>query len=219
MVSDKEKYTFSGDKLDVVWDGRLCIHIAECGRAKGDLFVADRQPWCQPDLVALDEVVDVVERCPTGALTYSAKEPDIREIPAAENTVTVSYNGPYFIRGDLEIEGVAEDMEGVAFRTALCRCGQSENKPFCDNSHEKVNFQDYGAVGEKGEGFESKGGKLHIKSLKDGPLLLSGNITIVNGSGRVAWRGTQVALCRCGASANKPFCDGSHAEAGFKTQD
>ncbi len=218
-MSDQKKYSFSGSNIDVVWDGRLCIHIAECGRAKGELFVAGRQPWCQPDLVTLDEVVDVVERCPTGALTHKSNDPGIKEAHAEENTVTVSYNGPYFIRGDLDIEGAAGDLEGVAFRTALCRCGQSENKPFCDNSHEKVNFQDYGAVGEKGEGLESKGGKLHIKTIKDGPLLLSGNITIVNGSGRLAWSGEQVALCRCGASANKPFCDGSHVEAGFKTQD
>jgi len=218
-MSGQKKYTFSGNNVDVVWDGRLCIHIAECGSAKGDLFVGGRQPWCQPDLVALDEVVDVVERCPTGALTYKSNDMDIKEVPAEENSVTVSYNGPYFIRGDLVFEDIADDLEGVAMRAALCRCGQSKNKPFCDNSHEKVNFQDYGAVGEKGEGFENKGGKLNVKSLKDGPLLLSGNLTIVNGSGRVAWSGTQVALCRCGSSGNKPFCDGSHVATGFKSQD
>jgi CDGSH-type Zn-finger protein len=57
---------------------------------------------------------------------------------------------------------------------------------------------------------------LTVKPLADGPLLVNGNLTIRAGTGRVAWQGTTVALCRCGASKNKPFCDGSHREVGFK---
>lgn len=216
-MSEKDIFKYPGIKVDVEWDERLCIHISECGRAKGDLFVGGRQPWCQPDLASTEEVIDVVERCPSGALIYDVKEQDITEQADAENTVAVSYNGPYFIRGDLEIEGIPEDMPGVAFRAALCRCGASKNKPFCDNSHEDVNFKDYGAVGLKGEAITSKGGKLHIKPVKDGPLMLSGNITMFNGSGRIAWTGTKVALCRCGESKNKPFCDGTHMAINFKT--
>jgi CDGSH-type Zn-finger protein/uncharacterized Fe-S cluster protein YjdI len=218
-MSDEKKYSFPGNQVDVVWDGRLCIHIAECGRAKGDLFVGGRQPWCQPDLAGADEVIDVVERCPTGALTYDVKQGDRTESPQEENTVTVSCNGPYFSRGDLAIENAPDDMPGLAFRAALCRCGHSKNKPFCDNSHEEARFSDYGAVGEQGDGLASGGGKLSIKALDDGPLVLTGNVTIKSGSGRTAWQGTRVALCRCGASENKPFCDGSHAAAGFKSQE
>ncbi len=95
-------------------------------------------------------------------------------------------------------------------------CGQSKNKPLCDNSHLKAGFEDYGAVGEKGDGLEADGGKLTIKSVPNGPLLLSGNFAIVAGSGRIAWQGKQAALCRCGHSKNRPFCDGSHKQAGFK---
>lgn len=216
-MSDKENYQFPGKEISVDWDGRLCIHIAECGQAKGELFVGGRQPWCQPDLVSLHETIDVVERCPSGALTYEVNDNSVKEKPDDENTVTVSYNGPYFVRGEIDLQGATDDMKGTAFRVALCRCGQSRNKPFCDNSHEAAGFRDYGAVGDKGEELTAQGGKLTIKPLDDGPLLLSGNITIKNGSGRVAWQGTEVALCRCGASDNKPFCDGSHKSAGFKS--
>ncbi len=213
----KAKKRFSGKQVDVDWDGRLCIHIAECGRAKGELFVGGRDPWGQPDLVSQQEVIDVVERCPSGALTYAVKDGTVSERPAPDNTVTLSCNGPYFLRGEIEIEGAPDDMDGVSFRAALCRCGASNNKPFCDNSHEKAGFRDYGAVGEKGEKLTAAGGKLMVKPLSDGPLVVNGSFSIVSGSGRVAWTGTQAALCRCGASNNKPFCDGSHRTAGFKS--
>lgn len=215
-MSDEEKYDFPGEKVDVVWDGRLCIHIGECGQAKGDLFVGGRKPWCQPDLVSPGEVKGVVERCPSGALYYEVKDGGETEKADAENTLIVVYNGPYYVRGDLEIEGAADDMPGVKYRAALCRCGLSKNKPYCDNTHEAGKFQDYGAVGEQGEELVESGGKLSVSLMPDGPLIISGNLTMFAGSGRKAWQGTNVALCRCGASANKPFCDGSHTTAGFK---
>lgn len=214
-MSDNDIYRYPGEDIEVTWDQRLCIHIGECGRAQGELFVGGRKPWCQPDLASSEEVVDVVERCPTGALTYRSKDGRLQETPANKNTVVVSYNGPLFVRGDLEVDGATEDMMGVKYRTALCRCGQSAQKPFCDNSHERTGFQDYGAVGEIGQELTQTGGKLEIKPAKNGPLLLSGNLTIMASSGREAWKGTNTALCRCGASKNKPFCDGSHQEVGF----
>jgi hypothetical protein len=78
-------------------------------------------------------------------------------------------------------------------------------------------FQDYGAIGETGPGVDSDGGTLDIKPLPGGPLLLSGKVSLIAGSGRIAWKGESVALCRCGESKNKPFCDGSHKAAGFKS--
>ena len=214
----EKKTKFEGAKSDVFWDERLCIHIGECGRADNDLFVGGRKPWCRPDAVGADEVVDVVDRCPSGALTYFRKDGGPGEVADSENVVRVAYNGPLFVRGDLEIDGAAADMDGVQFRAALCRCGLSKNKPFCDNSHEKGGFRDYGAVGEAGEALGEKGGKLRIGRAADGPLLLSGNFTIVASSGRKAWTGTKAALCRCGHSKNKPFCDGSHKAEGFQAE-
>jgi len=69
-----------------------------------------------------------------------------------------------------------------------------------------------------GEALQAKGGLLAVTAIKDGPLMLKGNVTLIAGSGRSAWQGQQVALCRCGASKNKPFCDGSHIKAGFKSE-
>ena len=51
----------------------------------------------------------------------------------------------------------------------------------------------------------------------DGPLRMRGNMELISGTGRVAARVTQARLCRCGGSANRPFCDGTHAKIGFRS--
>ena len=214
-MSDAKVFTYEGDKITVQWDGRLCIHVGECGRAKNELFVTGRKPWCAPNEVDMFEAIDVIERCPTGALTYSCADATCNETSDTENRIVVSNNGPLYVRGQLEIEGAPEDMPGVQHRAALCRCGQSKNKPFCDNSHEAAGFVDRGAIGERGDGCEAPVGPVKVQPVKDGPVLISGNVEMIAGTGRVAWRGTKAALCRCGASNNKPFCDGSHRKAGF----
>ena len=216
-MANDEPIEYKGDRATVSWHGRLCIHIGECGRAKGDLFIAGRKPWCEPDLVSDDEVKEVVLRCPTGALSVAYLDGSREETADAENTVHVTYNGPLFVRGDLDIEGADDDVPGLKFRAALCRCGRSKNKPYCDNSHDDAGFRDYGAVGETGDSNAESGGPLKITAVNDGPLLLSGNVRILNGSGRNAWQGNKVALCRCGESNNKPFCDGQHKKVGFKS--
>jgi CDGSH-type Zn-finger protein/uncharacterized Fe-S cluster protein YjdI len=216
-MSEKEVFGYPGKEIDVQWDGRLCIHIGECGNAQGDLFVGGRDPWCIPDTSAKPEVREIVERCPSGALTYRDKD-GAPEAAPGENTVTVAYNGPLYARGELVIEGAPDDMPGVQFRVALCRCGRSANKPFCDNSHIEAGFQDYGSVGERGPGLIAKGGPLTVKPIADGPLVVNGNLSIRAASGRLAWEGNQTALCRCGGSKNKPFCDGTHRTIGFKSR-
>jgi len=217
-MSDNKVFEYAGGAIDVHWDGRLCIHIGECGNAEGDLFEAGRDPWCIPDKCTTSDVREVIERCPSGALTYVDKA-GVAETAPTENTVMVVYNGPLYANGDLDIDGAPKDMPGVRFRAALCRCGHSKNKPFCDNSHLKAGFEDYGSVGEKGPGLDASGGRLSIKPLPNGPLLVEGRLTVRAGSGRDAWRGERAALCRCGASKNKPFCDGSHKDIGFETGD
>lgn len=212
MSSDIKEYR--GEAVNVSWNKKLCIHVGECVRSDDDLFELGRRPWCDPDLVADDDAIDVVERCPSGALFYERADGE-SEQPDDVNTVIVSNNGPLYVRGELEFENREVPVSGVTYRAALCRCGKSANKPFCDNSHEKDGFRDHGAVGQKGPGCEGDGGPLAIKVRPNGPLLLRGNVRIVASSGRVAWEGVNCALCRCGASKNKPFCDGSHRDLGF----
>jgi CDGSH-type Zn-finger protein/uncharacterized Fe-S cluster protein YjdI len=216
MSEESKQYTYPGAAIDVVWDGGLCIHVGECTRARGALFQSGRQPWCDPDTAEAEIVAAVVERCPTGALSYTRADGAAEATPAA-NSIVVANNGPLYARGELQIEGAPPDSPGLNTRAALCRCGLSANKPFCDNSHESAGFRDHGAIGEVGEALQVRGGPLALRPLPNGPLLVEGSVTLISAAGLPTWSGTRVALCRCGESANKPFCDGSHALVGFTT--
>ena len=196
-------FEYKGDTQTVTWDRRLCIHVGECGRAKGDLFVTGRDPWCDPNLSDQDNIEAVVARCPTGAL--AVKDADgalLTEAAPQDNEVHVSNDGPLYVSGALSVDGASDDMHSVSRRAALCRCGASKNKPFCDNSHREAGFQDAGAVGETGLAEIERGGPLEIKRIPDGPLEVSGNFAIRAGSGRTAWSGRKAYLCRCGQSKN-----------------
>jgi CDGSH-type Zn-finger protein len=102
-------------------------------------------------------------------------------------------------------------------RAALCRCGASRNKPFCDNSHAGIAFRASDEPGMTATAGESEGGLLRVMPATDGPCVIEGSLTLVSNDGltRMAC-GPKVAFCRCGHSHNKPFCDGSHVEAGFR---
>ncbi len=216
-MGKKRVIHFEGKEADVSWDGRLCMHMEECWRDQSELFKLGRRPFGQPDLVSTDHMLEVARRCPSGAIVYSPHGNSPVETAEEENTVRVAPDGPLYITGDLDVEGAEDDMPSVRFRAALCRCGLSKNKPFCDASHVEAGFKDTGAVGQSGQILSETGGTLTIGAAPNGPLLLNGNFTIQSGAGRSTWTGVKAALCRCGQSKNKPFCDGSHKNAGFKS--
>lgn len=214
-MSDRQVWHFPGEEIDVYWDERLCTGIGECVRAEGVLFMNGRDPWCKPDMASKGEVREVVERCPSGALFYRDKV-GTPEAPPTENTVRVALDGPLHFSGDLAIAGAPHDRPGLRYRAALCRCGLSKNPPLCDNSHQ-AKFVSYGgAKSDSGPGLRASGGKLVVKAIPGGPLKVQGNLTVRAANGRIIWQGTETSLCRCGASNNKPFCDGSHRRVGFE---
>jgi CDGSH-type Zn-finger protein len=102
-------------------------------------------------------------------------------------------------------------------RATLCRCGASRHKPFCDNSHAAVSFSASGEPDKReSQPLLTRNGRLDVRPQPNGPLVVEGNVELCSGTGRTIERTTAVRLCRCGASANKPFCDGSHARVGFQ---
>ena len=134
-----------------------------------------------------------------------------------ENRITVRENGPLLCTGDIEV--VAEDgyVFGKSDEFALCRCGESKNRPFCDGSHKEAGFENDGILTSAvSEELEETEGPLKITVRSDAMLLAEGPMRIVCGDDSCVATRNKAALCRCGHSGNKPFCDGSHKEFGFE---
>lgn len=131
------------------------------------------------------------------------------------NTITISRDGPLVVRGDLAIDSGRGGEPELHMKAALCRCGLSRNKPYCDGSHDTGGFRDASVLAEAGDVAANGGGRLTIRAVKNGPLLIEGPVVIKASDGDRRWHGPKAALCRCGQSNSKPFCDGSHKTAGF----
>jgi CDGSH-type Zn-finger protein len=105
------------------------------------VFVPEARPWVVVDAADADEVAAAIESCPTGALHYRRLDGGRDEQPPAETTVEPRPNGPLFVRGPLRIVDPDGRLIREDTRVALCRCGASENKPFCDGSHLRIGFK------------------------------------------------------------------------------
>ena len=102
-------------------------------------------------------------------------------------------------------------------RVALCRCGASSNKPFCDNSHVEAGFTDPGEADSlHAVETPADSASLTIRPLPDGPCMVAGVLALVDGDGIGRVRVENPTFCRCGHSQDKPFCDGSHSSTGFR---
>jgi uncharacterized Fe-S cluster protein YjdI len=140
--SNRDKLTkeYATDEIVVEWEPRLCYHSQNCVRSLPQMFDDSRRPWVKVDAAAADEVEAAVGLCPSGALRTRRVG-----IPAAKRQrppeVRASASGPLLVSGGVRIL----DAEGTVLyegeKAALCRCGGSGNKPFCDGTHKKIGFR------------------------------------------------------------------------------
>ena len=179
------------------------------------MFDPGRRVWVDAKQARADEIADVVQRCPTGALHFRRKDGDPVEPTPSRNVLRITPDGPLYLSGDLEIRTPTGMLKET--RAALCRCGASRNKPFCDGSHEAIRFCASGALGVYVVAGERATGPLRVMPTTNGPCLIEGSFTFVSSDGAARGAcGPKTALCRCGHSRNKPFCDGSHLRVGFR---
>jgi CDGSH-type Zn-finger protein/uncharacterized Fe-S cluster protein YjdI len=208
-------WTFiEGEHLTLHFEAKKCIHARFCVTGAPKVFIANVEgPWIHPDAMDPEALAGIAHVCPSGAICYVRKDGRPDETAPPVNLVAIREGGPYAVRGPLRIDG-----EPRNFRATLCRCGASKNKPYCDGSHHDIAFD---ASGEPkttvADMLPVRDGPLDIDLEIDGPLAVRGNLEITSGTGRVVARVTSARLCRCGGSATKPFCDGTHARIGFKS--
>ena len=132
--------TYRDERIAVYWEPGRCIHVANCINALPNVFDPMRRPWVVLDADA-DEIAEAVMSCPTGALHFERFDGGEQE-PLPERTSIMPYpNGPLFISGRIRIVDTDGNLVREDTRAALCRCGQSANKPFCDGTHRRIGFR------------------------------------------------------------------------------
>ncbi len=141
MRDDLTKKYRNGE-ITVVWKPNLCIHSGNCWRGLGTVFSPNERPWVKMEGGTSEEIMAQVAKCPSGALS-SFRNDSQNSVPesAASIKVEVTADGPLILTGDFTIQHTDGREEVRKRSTALCRCGQSANKPFCDGNHKRIGFK------------------------------------------------------------------------------
>lgn len=135
---------YNNGEVTVVWKPGVCIHSKICwAEATGlpAVFNPRERPWIKMDASSTEKIVEQVKKCPSGALSFYFNK-DIKDAIeiTTDTQVEVLPNGPLLVYGNIKVK--KDGIETAKYKvTAFCRCGQSNNKPYCDGSHIKAQFQ------------------------------------------------------------------------------
>ena len=151
---DKNNRDYSNKDITVHWRPDKCVHATICYVRLREVFDPSRRPWINMEGASTNEIIDIVNQCPTDALTFTkldAPKKDIsidkEETEQIENVdpktkIQILKDGPALISGDFSITDVNGNKLANANSVALCRCGKSSTMPFCDGTHHKINFKE-----------------------------------------------------------------------------
>ncbi|HEX3781106.1 MAG TPA: CDGSH iron-sulfur domain-containing protein [Pseudonocardiaceae bacterium] len=156
---------YPGVGVTVLDNRGICQHSGLCTDRLNRVFHAGEEPFVTASGARMDEIVDVVRSCPSGALSYAIDDREAREqVDRAGRapSIEVSKDGPYRVTGGPALTGADGEPEPRAAGAstehyALCRCGHSRNKPFCSGMHFYVGFSDP-PVADEPSVFEWAGG-------------------------------------------------------------
>ncbi len=132
---------YRNDRIVVRWEPRLCIHTGNCLRGLPQVFNLSARPWISINAADADKIAEVVMTCPTGALTYERPDSAPSESKTEVVKITERPNGPLFVEGPVKIVAANGAVIKEGNRFSLCRCGHTQNRPFCDGTHKKINFR------------------------------------------------------------------------------
>jgi CDGSH-type Zn-finger protein len=146
IVKDKRK-NYVGKGITIHDNRKICSHAAECVNNLSSVFKLNARPWINPDAAeTAEEIINTIRKCPSGALSYSIDGMEYRDQNERKPMITVSKGGPYLVAGGIDLIGDNSNIQWVEGSSkehyTLCRCGASNNKPFCDGMHRMINFKD-----------------------------------------------------------------------------
>ena len=130
---------YSKDELTILWEPKKCIHAAVCVKELPGVYDPNSKPWIKPENASVNQLKAQIDKCPSGALSYELSN-GTQQKESMSTKVELMKNGPLLVKGTIEVkshDGTVETKEKMA---AFCRCGASQNKPYCDGSHKDAGF-------------------------------------------------------------------------------
>jgi uncharacterized Fe-S cluster protein YjdI len=130
---------YRNNELTILWEPKKCIHAAICVKELPGVYDPNAKPWIKPENASIIELKNQIDKCPSGALSYEKIETD-KQIKNMKTEVELMKNGPLLVKGNVEIKSHDGTMVTKEKMTAFCRCGASQNKPYCDGNHKADGF-------------------------------------------------------------------------------
>ncbi|MBC6497490.1 MAG: CDGSH iron-sulfur domain-containing protein [Alphaproteobacteria bacterium GM7ARS4] len=136
---------YEGKHITIHDNRAICSHAGICTETLKSVWRMGIEPWIDPDGAKTQDIINVIQQCPSGALRYTLKNKASSATDHGTARITVSKDGPFHVEGAIDLQTHEQGQWGKGAdkrRYALCRCGASTNKPFCDGSHWYKDFQD-----------------------------------------------------------------------------
>ena len=136
----KKVHSYINDEITVSWDADTCFHSEVCTKNLSSVFNLKQKPWVNVNGATKEEIIKLIKTCPSGALSYNLSSPEEKDITPSVS-IRIVPDGPMLVNGAFEFTDKDGNVSQVEKNTAFCRCGGSENKPFCDGTHKKIGFK------------------------------------------------------------------------------
>ena len=139
---------YENTDLVVYWYPELCAHVSFCVRNLPNVFDTKKRPWVNINGASPEEIIKLIDTCPSGALRYSLPPGSQVSPSIASGSGSLDYidknevtkiiargRGPLFVEGRAAVYDLKGHLIKEASRMTFCQCGHSSNLPFCDGSH------------------------------------------------------------------------------------
>lgn len=161
-MEDPRDRQYTNNEITVFWKPSKCIHATTCFRELIEVFNPGKRPWINMDAAPTRRIIEVVNKCPTQALEWKynkemsdeelsgnrAKTEEVtpetlmNEEFGKASKVTIMKDGPIVVEGEFKVVGTDGNEMKSMIMTSFCRCGASNNMPYCDGTHRKIGFID-----------------------------------------------------------------------------
>ena len=133
--------TYKNEEIKVFWKPEICIHSAKCVDGLPAVFDVEKKPWVNVNVASAKEIIATIDMCPSKALSYSKEGGSIEQSTDKLLELNVMKNGPLLVSGPFCVKDADGKIIKEGNKAALCRCGASAKKPFCDGTHKQIGFE------------------------------------------------------------------------------